>query len=39
MQRRDVDIAEGEKGGRNWESRIDMYTLPRVKWIASGKLL
>ena len=38
MERRDVDIAEGEKGGMNWESRIDTYTLP-CKWIASGKLL
>ena len=29
---------EGE-GGINWESRIDIYTLLRVKQIASGNLL
>ena len=25
------------KGGTNWDIRIDMYTLPRVKYMASGK--
>ena len=29
---------EGE-GGMNWKIRIDVYTLPCVKEIASGKLL
>ena len=29
---------EGESG-TNEESSSDIYTLPRVKWIASGKLL
>ena len=43
---RDTDVengrvdTEGEGGGRmNWEIRIDVYTLPCVKLIASGKLL
>ena len=29
---------EGQ-GGISWEIRIDIYTLPCVKYIASGKLL
>ena len=29
---------EGE-GGISWEIRIDIYALPCVKYIASGKLL
>ena len=30
---------EGEgEGGMNWEIRIDIYTLPCVKQIASGNL-
>ena len=27
------------EGGANWENRNDIYTLPYVKQIASGKLL
>ena len=27
------------EGGSNWENRIDIYTLPCVELIASGKLL
>ena len=31
---------EGERdGGMNWESGIDIYTLPCVKQTAGGKLL
>ena len=30
--------AEGE-GRMNWEIKIDIYTWPCIKWIASGKLL
>ena len=26
-------------GGMNWEIRIDVFALPRVKQIASGNLL
>ena len=43
---RDADVengrvdTEGEgKSGMNWEIRIDIYTLPCVKEIASGNLL
>ena len=31
-------VREGE-GGTNWKTGIDMYTLPGVKHIASGKLV
>ena len=31
------DVRGGE-GGMNWESCIDRYTLPCVKYLASGKL-
>ena len=31
-------LGEGE-GEMNWEIRIDVYTLPCVKQIASGNLL
>ena len=31
-------VREGE-GGMNRESSIETYTLPSVKWIASGNLL
>ena len=30
---------EGEEAGMKWESSIDIYTLPNVKWMASGNLL
>ena len=32
------DIGGGEVGMK-WESSTDIYTLPNVKWMASGKLL
>ena len=34
-----VDVGRGGGGEMNWESSIDIYTLPCVKQIASGKLL
>ena len=33
-----VDTERGKEGGMNWESSTDIYTLPCVKQIASGKL-
>ena len=43
---RDADIEKGHvdtvregEGGTNWKTGIDMYTLPGVKHIASGKLV
>ena len=33
-----VDTEEEGEGGMNWESNNDIYTLPCVKKIASGKL-
>ena len=30
---------QGGEGGTKWEIRIDIYTLPCIKQIASGKLL
>ena len=30
-------VGDGEHG-MNWEIQIGIYTLPCVKWIASGKL-
>ena len=35
-----VENTEGQvgEGGMNWEIQIGIYTLPCVKWIASGKL-
>ena len=33
------DRVGGEEGGTNWEIRIDIYPLPCVREIASGKLL
>ena len=38
-QNRLVDTAGEEKGGMNWESSTETYTLPCVKQIASGRLL
>lgn len=29
----------GKEAGTNWESNIDIYTLPCLKQIAGGKLL
>ena len=34
-----VDATEEGEGGMNWEMRIDVYTLPCIKQIVSGKLL
>ena len=34
-----VDTTGEGEGGMNWEMRIDIYTLPCVKQIVSGKLL
>ena len=34
-----VDVAGEGEGGMNWESSIDIYTLPCAKYIASRKLL
>ena len=34
-----MDTEEKGKGGMNGEIRIDIYTLPNVKQIASGKQL
>ena len=34
-----MDIVRKGEDGTNWESDIDMYTIPCVKQIASGKLL
>ena len=34
-----VDIEGEGENGTNWESRTDIYTLPCVKQLASGKLL
>ena len=34
-----VDTGEEKEGGVNWESSINIYTLPCVKKIASAKLL
>ena len=34
-----VDTVREGEGGMNWEIRIDIYTLPCVKEIASGNLL
>ena len=45
MQRKDMWTQRGQggggegEGGTNWEIRIDIYTLPCVKQIASGNLL
>ena len=37
-QRTDMWTWWGERGGRtNWEIRFDIYTLPNVKQLASGK--
>ena len=43
---RDIDIENGHvdtggegEGGTNWEIRIDIYTLPCVKQMASGNML
>ena len=40
-RRRERTCGHGREGeaGTNWESSIDVYTLPCVKQIASGKLL
>ena len=45
-QERDADVENGlvdtageGESGTNWEIRTDIYTLPRVKQIASGKVL
>ena len=39
MENRHVDKRGDGEGGTDWESSIDIYTLPCVKQIASGKLL
>ena len=39
VENRHVDTEREGKGGTNWEIRIDIYTLPCEKWIASGNLL
>ena len=45
-RKRDADVENGlvdtggdGEGGTNWESSMDIYTLPCVKEIASGKML
>ena len=45
-QERDADVENGlvdtageGESGTNWEIRTDIYTLPRVKQTASGKVL
>ena len=39
MKNGPVDTVEDGEGGTSWESGIDVYELPCVKWIASRKLL
>ena len=39
IENRLVNTAGEGEGGINWESSMDIYTLPRVKQTASGKLL
>ena len=34
-----VDAGGDGEGGVNWETGTDIYTLPDIKCIASGKLL
>ena len=34
-----MDTVEEREGRTNWESSIDIYTLPSVKQMAAGKLL
>ena len=29
----------GKEGGMNWKMRMDIYTLPCIKQVASGNLL
>lgn len=38
VQTQNGPVDTGGEGGKNWESRTDLYTLPRVK-VASGNLL
>ena len=45
-QDRNIDIENGHvdtgwegEGGTNWDIRIDIYTLPCVKQIASGNIV
>ena len=38
IENRYVDTVGKGEGGTNWESRIDIYTLPCVKQTASEKL-
>ena len=39
VENRYVDTGGKGEGGRNCEVRFDIYTLPYIKQIASGKLL
>ena len=32
-------VTQRGEGGMNWEIRVDIYTLPSVKQLASGNLL
>ena len=34
-----MDTGREGEGGMNGESSLEMYTLPYVKWIASGNVL
>ena len=38
METMDMSTWRGAEGETNWESSVDIYTLPRVKQIASEKL-
>ena len=39
IENRCTDTVGEREGGMSWERSIDIYTLPRVKQIASGKML
>ena len=39
VENRHVDTGWKGEGGTNWEIRIDIYTLPYVKLIASRNML
>ena len=39
VENRLVDTVGEGKGGMNWDSSVETYTLPYVKWKASGNLL
>ena len=38
VKKRHVDTAGEGEGRANWEISIDIYTLPRVKEVSTGKL-